>query len=484
VAQITASIWLCFFAASHFLNYEVCAADEVNMFLRKTRPGQLTIKSEVDEATMIRVLLHARVVISPGKFFHYKLSENMRSISCAKDACEKDGEIHISNTASESALVELTVEQPYSIDPGICLVIKPIFPFRVRELQILQEGRFINLANLLPLEMKVSFHPAKPLVPLLVEPCDLNCFRDKLQAPPYTTFFKDVVIPTFEDSSKPYIRKIQSHYNALVDRLQHVCEEKENLIPKITHTIWVTDKSAPVLPPPEASELYVETMTNLSCAKGWRHILWVHNKADSPDLVSSPTQGLNKVMDSQVEVLSIYEHFSGEAHYPLYVRAMEEGNYGKASDIARLFILYKYGGVYRDTDFAFLVDVGALHQVCSFYAGLEHGDAIAANNAVIGASPGNLILDHALKLIASRFDSPHPLLFDVLKDRTIGTLFHTGPFLLSQSFYEKGMEDAVLMPPHVFYCPSRVTGPEGRSYKRLIWPHGSLGYHQQHKSWV
>ena len=67
-------------------------------------------------------------------------------------------------------------------------------------------------------------------------------------------------------------------------------------------------------------------------------------------------------------------------------------NYGEKSDIWRYEILYRFGGVYVDTDFECLRPFDAIHQTCDLYAGASYGKEAILYNGLIGSIPNHPII--------------------------------------------------------------------------------------------
>jgi mannosyltransferase OCH1-like enzyme len=74
--------------------------------------------------------------------------------------------------------------------------------------------------------------------------------------------------------------------------------------------------------------------------------------------------------------------------------------WGEKSDIARYEILYRFGGLYSDTDFECVRSFDPLHRCLDFYAGLENGECLVGN-ALIGSAPGHPILKSCIETLQS-----------------------------------------------------------------------------------
>lgn len=74
-------------------------------------------------------------------------------------------------------------------------------------------------------------------------------------------------------------------------------------------------------------------------------------------------------------------------------------NYGEKSDIARYEILYRYGGLYVDTDFECLRQFTLFHHAYDFYTGQQplDGGYVLLNNGLIACAPGHPILRYCVE---------------------------------------------------------------------------------------
>lgn len=68
---------------------------------------------------------------------------------------------------------------------------------------------------------------------------------------------------------------------------------------------------------------------------------------------------------------------------------MEAGNPAQKSDIMRLEILRKFGGLYVDVDFECLKPFDHLHYVYSFFCGVSNVQAFELNNGLVAACPSH-----------------------------------------------------------------------------------------------
>lgn len=73
------------------------------------------------------------------------------------------------------------------------------------------------------------------------------------------------------------------------------------------------------------------------------------------------------------------------------------GNPAEKSDLLRLAIVFRHGGLYVDVDFECLQAVESLHRHSSFYTGLSNVGAFELNNGLFAAAPGHAILQYLVE---------------------------------------------------------------------------------------
>jgi mannosyltransferase OCH1-like enzyme len=124
----------------------------------------------------------------------------------------------------------------------------------------------------------------------------------------------------------------------------------KDVIPKIIHQIWLGGEMAKQ--EEEACQLIKE-----SCEKNkWEYKLWT---------------------DNDVEDLGDFKNKNLFDKTP---------NFGQKSDILRNVILYKYGGVYIDTDFILIKPFNELLDL-DFFCGVAYDDWPACLNSIMGSKP-------------------------------------------------------------------------------------------------
>jgi mannosyltransferase OCH1-like enzyme len=190
----------------------------------------------------------------------------------------------------------------------------------------------------------------------------------------------------YEEFNQEYIEMFRKAYERNIAEAKNSPSETYR-IPRIVHQIWLGNAL------PEKYKEWMRTWMELS---GWEYKLWT---------------------DEDVEGFKMYNR-------DLFDKT---SNYGEKSDIWRLEILYRYGGVYADTDYECLRPeiFEALHRNFDFYVGfepMEHGKINKYNifkvcNAMMGSIPKHpLVGDMVINLKAS-----------CLAYKTFGVVERTGP---------------------------------------------------------
>lgn len=159
-------------------------------------------------------------------------------------------------------------------------------------------------------------------------------------------------------------------------------------IPNIIHQIWLGSSL------PERYQLLQQTWRDKH--PDWQYFLWTEQEI---------------------------EQF-GLTNYAAYAAAT---NYGEKSDIARYEILYRFGGLYVDTDFMCIQPFDMLHHCCDFYAGVAYGRVVSLYNGLIGAAPGHPVLSKCIESIAHNVPSTNTML---------AILQRTGPLFFTHCFFD------------------------------------------------
>lgn len=207
-------------------------------------------------------------------------------------------------------------------------------------------------------------------------------------------------------------------------------------IPKIIHQIWLGG------PLPDAFKQLVASWHMHHLGNDWKYKLWT---------------------DADVESFGLYNK-------QLYD---ETDSVGVKSDIFKWEIIYRYGGVYVDTDFECLQSLEALHYTYDFYTGIQPLDTqvLQLGAALYGASPQHPILKHCIETIKNDWKKK-------------GAPCKSGPIHFTKSFYlvagKHGSCD-IAFPASYFY----PLGSEQKAIKKNEWiSQGAWAVHHWAKSWM
>jgi mannosyltransferase OCH1-like enzyme len=207
---------------------------------------------------------------------------------------------------------------------------------------------------------------------------------------PNNNFAKYVLAPI---TPKALLSCLQTLYNK--NRLNNITPRAIASIPHIIHHIWLGS------PFPEGYRSWRQSWIDKH--PGWVYILWTDNKTNYQEgtfvaneealatcLASNAFTGKTLVFD--------IKNFA-----PINITLVSAAkNYGEKSDLLRYEVLYRYGGVYTDTDLECFEPFDILHQTYDFYTGLAPLNLkFQVANGLIGSTPKHPILDYCIKHAAS-----------------------------------------------------------------------------------
>ena len=210
-------------------------------------------------------------------------------------------------------------------------------------------------------------------------------------------------------------------------------------IPKTIHQIWLGS------PFPERCKRLQQTW--LDQHPDWEYILWDDAKINAFGLVNKSK----------------------------YDRAV---NFGEKSDIARYEILYRYGGLYVDTDFEALKPFDILHYCCDFYTGVGYDANLCIFNGLIGSVAGHPILR------ACVYEMNYP---SHLNNDSDSIMNRSGPYFFTRCFNKYvGEGDYVNIAfPISFFYPWPASERRNNAIDQILkWTTASsFGIHHWHVSW-
>lgn len=232
---------------------------------------------------------------------------------------------------------------------------------------------------------EIDHHQAAPLGPVLSS----NFFQSSRVGCDFHINFKDA-----------------DYWKLVIDRYDDFIQSKETqeIVPKTIHQVWIGKKV------PKKYDNW---------RKSWQK--------QNPDYVY--------ILWDESSILEI-----GLINERQFLQAK---NPAVKSDIARYELLYRFGGVYADTDFEALKPLDPRFLTRSFIAGQVFHYAPQAANGLMIAAPNAKILEHTIGSLPEYPGDMSPM--DVLN--------YCGSFYLSEQIWRhrEQLEDVVVMPSQYFY---------------------------------
>jgi mannosyltransferase OCH1-like enzyme len=217
---------------------------------------------------------------------------------------------------------------------------------------------------------------------------------------------------------------------------QKLQPQKALIIPQIIHIMWLGKKL------PEEYRPYVISWRKFH--PNWTILFWTDNPINYDQgtkvvhTFDQLAQCLASVKGGESMVINTDQlQFENRAFYD---RAQ---NYGEKSDILKWEIVYRFGGVYVDTDFECLRPLDVFHHTYDFYTGIQPLDTnmVQLGAALYGAIPHHPILEACVKNIKNNQEIKQ-------------IIVKTGPIHFTKMFLAlagtTGLKD-IAMPASYFY---------------------------------
>jgi len=192
------------------------------------------------------------------------------------------------------------------------------------------------------------------------------------------------------------------------------------------------------------------------------HRVWIHDPSPEKDPMPEEFKGYGREWKRMHPAWDVVDHFDLSDLVPMRNQAMhdaaKEGDYRRyRADIVRLEILWKYGGVYVDTDCEPLKPLDDLLDDVDAFVGESanqgpNGERIITN-AVMGAVPGHPFVDAAIRRLpeSAREFAGKP------------TAIVVGPWHLQRTLEAGFGAGLTVFPPYVFFPQSNRDRNAGKS---------------------
>jgi len=181
-----------------------------------------------------------------------------------------------------------------------------------------------------------------------------------------------------------FFRSLYKKNQCTVDTQKH-----QQRIPMIMHHVWFGSRLS--------DEFKQLRQKWIDMHPSWTFILWTDNECNDDDaIVVHSFQELDNLLVSgnaqRIIVITDTLMFDNRVHFNT------ANNYGERSDILKWEIVYRYGGVYIDTDFECYKSLDDLHYTFDFYTGLQPLDThrVQLGAALFGAHPYHPILERCV----------------------------------------------------------------------------------------
>ncbi len=224
--------------------------------------------------------------------------------------------------------------------------------------------------------------------------------------------------------------------------LQNIPLLKEQLastqinVPKVLHFIWLGPK-----PFPRSSVENVRSW--IAHHPNWKVKFWTDRERPLP----------HPIME-----YSSLENFSFQSLKDLYTHS---DNYGEKSDLLRLEILYKEGGVYVDHDVKCLQNFEALGKAFDFYCGMELpyktclSTSVLPTNNLLGSIPNHPILLDSMHWLQANWNTIEQQYPGKDRDSLINRVAHRTFYSLGLSFKQRANQTTkdIALPAYFFNAP-------------------------------
>lgn len=251
-------------------------------------------------------------------------------------------------------------------------------------------------------------------------------------------------------------------FRTLYNQLAPLLETQQNVtrIPHIIHHIWLGSAL------PEKYIAWRETW--MDHHPDWTFILWTDNDKNYHHGLVTTAQTLADNMNKKITSIVI-----DIRDFPLQTKNLiaRADNYGQRSDILRYEILYRFGGMYVDTDFSCLQSFSPLHNAYDFYIGIQplETNLVQLGIGLVGSIPKHPILAYTLEQLAN-YDTNNAI------------VLATGPLFFTKMFHAKAGRDGyrdIAFPATYFYPWNYESTDEYAGCKKE-----TRAIHHWHGSWM
>ena len=319
-----------------------------------------------------------------------------------------------------------------------------IYKNRATALDIAQQNGYTDIANLLKNSIKKS--------PEKVDSTELGCFEGDS-------------IDIFEQEGIDYYLEDNKLIENYKNNLQNL---NLNPIPLKTHQIYFSvDKK--IIDNISTNKTTV-TINRLNDENDtWKHNIWTNDLEAIPEQIKKLSQ-IKLRLISELKDTVLYK----ELNIILEKAKSDKSLLAQASDVARLMVLFKEGGLYRDLDNEIYKpqELRKLFQSYNFVGGKErHTEISFIGNAFLASNANHPIIKTALEeIIARNLNSDTlPEYLQYPCKHGIKIIYETGSPVISLSYYKSANQNGnidIVAPGNVFFNMdyARYITPESRCH--------------------
>lgn len=337
----------------------------------------------------------------------------------------------------------------------------------------------VQPAVYLPPQYCIDVLSEKPTEPGNLTPAFIKQYNDNIRYVLYCQFKNEHVDPTeyFKKLNKVY-KKNRLENGVFPPKASSVDAVK---IPPITHTLWFTSTANPTEFPEEYLFWLKKSIEACPKEHGFSHWFWVADKKKLPKTVKRV-----KKMGCLVHEVSELGDFELK---DVFNHELANRRFGRASDIFRLIVLDKFGGVYKDTDYRIHQSLLPLLSKYHF-VGCREPQSTFLCNALMATCPNHPVIRDYIDLVARNYD-PHRVpdyIRNIPDSDGFKTILITGPAVLATAIAhamdQEGYTDIVL--PHMYLYPTPVEAyPQQNPVKPgMPVPLPAFGVHYWETSWA
>ncbi len=230
-------------------------------------------------------------------------------------------------------------------------------------------------------------------------------------------------------------------------------------IPPITHVIYLFKEGTAKSLSDNNIQKIIRTTNGLNeVYSDWQHYFWTNNATNIP-----------------LEIKALHNlkiiHFSEFSEHKLYknlIKLLEDANTAanpvpdltQASDVLRLIIEQKYGGIYRDVDYEIFLPelLSNLIQKSSLILTQESLTERDVANFFIAATPGHKVINLAIDAVYRNLNDQAPAYVTHAENKVNQLVYETGPCALSAGFFKYAQD--YLDNDYIFFIKGGLTNHE------------------------